>query len=249
VDELKLRKYSKQTERNYVNFVGKFLRSGKTLKEFLLSYSDKERSTVRGVYFALKFYYENVLGEKFDENIPLAKNTLKLPVVLNKDEIEKMIKVTNNLKHRLIVMFFYYTGLRLDELRNLRWQDLDFKRELIHVKITKGSNHRVVFLHEKLKEILDIYEAEKEGLIFRSQLNKKYDKRTIQQIVKNSAIKAGIKKKVSPHTLRHSFATHLLENGADIRYIQKLLGHQDLKTTQIYTHVANRDIKGLAKLL
>ncbi len=160
-----------------------------------------------------------------------------------------MVEATNNIKHKLVLMFLYYAGLRLNEVRNLRWQDLDFDREIIHVKAAKGEKERVVFLHPKLKELLKIYRIGTEGLIFLSQRGEKYNKRTIQQIVKHAAKKSEIKKKVTPHTLRHSFATHLLESGADIRYIQQLLGHKDLKTTQIYTHVANKDIKKLANLL
>ena len=106
-----------------------------------------------------------------------------------------------------------------------------------------------MFLHKKLVEILKMYETKKEGLVFVSQRDEKYNKRTIQQIIKSASKKVGIKKNATPHTLRHSFATHLLEGGADIRYIQQLLGHKDLKTTQIYTHVANKDIKRLADLI
>jgi len=160
-----------------------------------------------------------------------------------------MIKSTNNIKHKIVIMFLYYAGLRLDETRNLKWQDIDFDREIIHLKTAKGDKERVVFLHKKLIDILKIYGINKEGLVFVSQRDKKYNKRTIQQIIKSVSKKVGIKKNVTPHTLRHSFATHLLEGGADIRYIQQLLGHKDLKTTQIYTHVANKDIKRLADLL
>lgn len=248
IEEIKLRKYSFQTGKSYINVVKKFLNSGKPPREFLLSNSGKNRSTVRSIYFALKFFYENVLNESFDEKIPLAKASLKLPVVLSKEEISKIIGTTDNIKHKAVLMFLYYAGLRLDEVRNLKWKDVDFDRELIHVKKAKGNKERVVFLHPKIEEILKIFGVGEE-LIFRSQRGEKYNKRTIQQIVKNNAKKAGIKKKASPHTLRHSFATHLLEAGADIRYIQSLLGHKDLKTTQIYTHVANKDIKNLAKML
>ena len=146
-------------------------------------------------------------------------------------------------------MCLYYADLRLDEVRNLRWQDIDFDKDIIHIKTAKGEKERVVFLHPKLKEMLEIYGISKQGLVFISQKGKKYNKRTIQQIVKNAARKAGIKKKVTPHALRHSFATHLLEAGTDIRHIQQLLGHKSLRTTQIYTHVANKDIKKLAELL
>lgn len=243
IEEIKLRKYSYQTGKAYISVVKGFLKSGKTPREFLLSYSTKSRSTMRSVYFALKFFYENVLNEKFDEKLPLAKKDLKLPVVLSREEISKMIEVTNNIKHKLVLMFLYYAGLRLDEVRNLKWQDIDFDREIIHIQTAKGEKERVVFLHPKLKEMLKIYGINKQGLVFISQRGRKYNKRTIQEIVRKTAKKAGIKKRVTPHTLRHSFATHLLEGGADIRYIQQLLGHKSLKTTQIYTHIANKDIK------
>ncbi len=94
----------------------------------MLSYSNKSRSTMRSIYFALKFFYENVLNEKFDEKLPLAKKSLKLPSVLSREEICRMMKVTTNLKHKLVLMFLYYAGLRLDEVRNLKWQDIDFDR-------------------------------------------------------------------------------------------------------------------------
>jgi site-specific recombinase XerD len=229
--------------------VKRFLKSGKTPREFLLSYSNKSRSTIRSVYFALKFFYENVLNEKFGERLLLARRNLKLPIVLSKEEINKMIRLTNNIKHKLILMFLYYAGLRLDEVRNLKLRDIDFDRDIIHVKTTKREKERIVFLHPKLKEMLEIYGIDGQDLVFRSKRRRKYSKRTIQQIVKNAAKKARIRKRVTPHTLRHSFATHLLEAGADIRYIQQLLGHKSLKTTQIYTHVANKDIKKLANLL
>ena len=160
-----------------------------------------------------------------------------------------MIISTNNIKHKLVIMFLYYAGLRLDEARNIKWQDIDFDREIIHLKTAKGDKERVVFLHKKLIDMLKLYGTNKEGSIFVSQKYGKYNKRTIQQIIKFASKKVGIKKNVTPHTLRHSFATHLLESGADIRYIQQLLGHKDLRTTQIYTHVASKDIKKLADLL
>ncbi|RLF27872.1 MAG: integrase [Thermoplasmata archaeon] len=249
IEEIKLRKYSYQTGKLYIGVVKRFLKSEKTPRNFLLTYSNKSRSTIRTTYFALKFFYKNVLKERFDENIPLTGQKTKLPVVLNKREVTRIIDVTENLKHKLVLMFLYYAGLRLDEMVNLRWQDIDFDRELIHIKTSKGEKERIIFLHYKLKELLKVYGIRKQGLVFKSQRDKKYSKRSIQQIIKKSAKKADIHKKITPHTLRHSFATHLLEAGADIRYIQQLLGHKSLRTTQIYTHVANKDIKKLANLL
>ena len=248
-EELKLRKYSKQTEKSYISIIKNFINSGLTPREFLLKYSEKSRSSIRSAYFALKFFHENVLNQKLDEKIPLAKNKGKLPVVLNKDEVNKMFESTLNLKHKLILMFLYYTGIRLNELVNLKWEDIDNQRGIIHLKTAKGEKERVIFFHEKLKSFTEYFNLKKESFVFLSNLGKKYDKRTVQLIVRNAAKKAGIGKRVTPHTLRHSFATHLLEAGADIRHIQKLLGHSNLQATQIYTHVANKDIKKLSNLL
>lgn len=248
-EELRLRKHSRQTEKSYALIINKFIESQLQPREFLLKYADKSRSTIRGAYFALKFFYENVLRQKFDEGMPLAKNKSKLPVVLNKGEVDGMLEATLNLKHRLVLMFLYYTGIRLDEAINLKWEDIDFKRNIIHLKTAKGEKERVIFLHDKLKNFIEYFNIKKEGFVFLSNMGKKYDGRTIQMIVRHAAARAGIGKKITPHTLRHSFATHLLEAGADIRHIQKLLGHSNLQTTQIYTHVANKDIKKLANLL
>ena len=144
-------------EKSYLLIVKRFLNSGKTPREFMLSYSNKSRATMRSVYFALKFFYENVLNEKFDEKLPLAKKEAKLPIVLSKEEINRMIDITKNIKHKLVLMFLYYAGLRLSEVINLKWQDIDFNRDVIHVKRAKGEKHRVIFLHPKLKETLKEY--------------------------------------------------------------------------------------------
>ena len=248
-EELLLRRYSKQTIRAYTSIIKNFLKSEIEPRAFLMRYSEKSKSSMRLIYFSLKFFYENVLNQNWDEGIPVAKISSKLPTVLNREEVNKMFDVTINLKHKFLLMAAYYTGARLNEIINLRWEDLDFERELIHLKISKGDKERMVFFHENLKKIIKYFNLEKEGLVFSSNLRKKYNKRTVQNIVKDAARKAGIRKKITTHSLRHSFATHLLESGADIRHIQQLLGHKDLKTTQIYTHVANKDIKNLANLL
>lgn len=249
IKELKLRKYSFQTIKNYKYIVEKFLSSEKSIKNFLLDYVDKSNSGMRGNYFALKFFYENVLNQNFKGKIPIAKNARKLPIVLNKIEINNMINATDNLKHKIVTMLLYYAGLRLNEVINLKWSDVDFKRDIIHVKIAKGSNERIIFLHPKLKQYLILYGIKKHGLIVNSNSGKKYSKRTIQQIIIKTSKKAKINEHVTPHKLRHSFATHLLDSGADIKSIQYLLGHKNLKSTQIYVHVSNKNIKNLARLL
>lgn len=248
-EELKLRRYSDRTAKRYSDVVNKYVKSGKTARDFLLSYSDKSKSTMRGTYFALKFYNENVLSQKFDEKIPLARKSSALPVVLGREEVMGMLNAVFNPKHRLVLGLLYYAGMRLNEIRKLKWQDIDFERKIIHIKKAKGDKDRIVFLHGALNNIIENNGIKKEGYVLISERGLLYNDRTVQEIVKIAAKKAKITKNVSPHTLRHSFATHLLEAGADIRHIQKLLGHSNLQTTQIYTHVANRDIKKLAVLL
>ena len=184
IEEVKLRKYSYQTGKSYISVVKGFLKSGKTPREFLLSYSNKSRSTMRGAYFALKFFYKNVLNERFDEKLPLAKKDLKLPVVLSREEIKRMIEVTTNIKHKLVLMFLYYAGLRLDEVRNLKWQDIDFERDIIHIKTAKGEKERIVFLHSKLKSMLEIYGIDKQGLVFKSQRGRNTIKEQFSKLLK-----------------------------------------------------------------
>lgn len=248
-EELKLRKYSPKTIEVYLNLTTHFLRSNLTPREFLLKYVDKSHSTIRCVYFALQFFYKNVLKQDFIEELPLGKKSAYLPQVLNKEEIKSLFDVTLNLKHRFLLMTLYYTGIRLNEVVNLRWEDFDFERKTIHLKVAKGTKDRVLFLHKNIEDLIQNFGLRKEGFVFQSNLGTKYNLRSVQMIVRYAASKAGISKKVTPHTLRHSFATHLLEAGADIRSIQTLLGHKNLQTTQIYTHVANKNIKELAKLI
>ena len=148
-------------------------------------------------------------------------------------------------------MALYYGGLRLNEARTLRWGDIDFERKLIHLKNTKGGNERIVFLHHELETALrQLAGASSGNLTFISgRSGQIYSSRSIQLIVKNAAERGGMMKEVTPHTLRHSFATHLLEGDVNILHIQKLLGHRNLKTTTIYTHISNPDYGYLSNVL
>ena len=247
-DELKLKGYSKQTLKSYTYYVEKFIESQKSPREFLLNLIEKEKSndTIRSASFSIKFYL-NILKKEdssIDQlilNLPNSKKEKKLPEILSKEEINKMIKVTTNLIHRAVIQTGYASGLRVSEIVNLKWSDIDSDRKTIHIKQAKGKKDRIVMLAEKVKQTLDSLENSGDYL-FKTNRGKKYSKRTIQKILENAGKKAHIQKRVTPHTLRHSFATHLLENGTDIRYIRDLLGHSDINTTLIYTKVSNRDI-------
>lgn len=250
VNELKLRGYSGKTINAYLFHVDKFVKSGLEPKPFLLKLINdgKSKSTIRVTGFAIKFYLKHVKSEEDNSlnstinEIPNMKEDKKLPVVLSKKEIVDMVIATKNLTHRLMIQIMYSAGLRASEIINLKWEDIDFNRNIIHLKLAKGGKDRIVMLSPKVKKSLVMFDGKKEGLVFVSNRNKKYSLTTIEKVVSNAAKKAGIIKKVTPHSLRHSFATHLLENGTDIRYIRDLLGHSRIETTMIYTKVSNRDI-------
>ncbi|TDB65382.1 recombinase XerD [Arundinibacter roseus] len=193
---------------------------------------------------AIKFYYERVLGgqRKF-YFIDRPKKEKTLPSVLSTEEVLATLKVTTNVKHRAILMTIYSAGLRISEAVNLKIKDIDSHRMQIRVQQSKGKKDRYTLLSHKTLTILRTYFQEykpKEWLFEGQQAGEPYTARSIQAIFGAAVQKAGITKKVSVHTLRHSFATHLLENGTDLRYIQSLLGHENSKTTEIYTHITTK---------
>ena len=191
---------------------------------------------------ALKILFE-IIGKKSEFNLPFYKKESKLPEVLNKKEVLDIINSTKNSIHRLIIQLIYSSGLRVSEIINLQPKDLDIERNILVVRQGKGAKDRITLLSPLLKEDLlkHLLKNSPKKYLFESNRGGKYSKRTIEEIISKISKKT-TQKKVTPHTLRHSFATHLLENGTDIRYIQKLLGHKNLRTTQIYTHIANSDI-------
>jgi len=175
----------------------------------------------------------------------------QLPKVLSKREIKDLIDCTNNIKHRRIVSLLYSSGLRRSELLNLKIEDIDGKRVLITVNGAKGNKDRMTVLSPTVLEELRTYfkEYRPQTYLFEGPRNKPYSASGVLKLIANAAKKAGIQKKVTPHMLRSSFATHLLEDGTDIRHIQLLLGHDSTKTTEIYTHVAETSFKGVKDLL
>ncbi|RLD26988.1 MAG: recombinase [Bacteroidetes bacterium] len=253
LQKLELKKYSNSTVKSYVtsfeNFINHYHDSiiddlnENDIRQYLqlLIQNNRSNSFINQAINSIKFYYEMVLGmpNRF-YSIERPKKERKLPIVLSKENVRRIIDNTNNIKHRCIVSLLYSAGLRRSELINLKLTDIDSSRMLVLVRDAKGKKDRYTLLSVKILNDLRIYykQWKPRVYLFESPNNEKYSPNSVGKIVSNAAIKAGIKKRVSPHTLRHSFATHLLEAGTDLRYIQLLLGHSSTKTTEIYTHVA-----------
>ncbi|MDP3463878.1 MAG: site-specific integrase [Bacteroidales bacterium] len=197
---------------------------------------------------AIKFYYEKVLkGQRKFYFIDRPRKDITLPDVLNIEEITAMIKSADNIKHKLIIMFAYSSGLRLGELVRLKLGDIDRQRMQVRVEQGKGRKDRYTKLSEKILPVLDKYleEYKPEELIFNGEKGKAYSERSVQELVKSIARKAGVTQNVTPKTLRHTFATHSLENGVDLRYIQSMMGHASSKTTEIYTHITTKGFENI----
>lgn len=250
-NELKLRGFSPLTVRNYSFFVDKFLKSsGKQVdklneddvKAYLSDMFDtKSKNTIMLAAAALKFFFSEILKKEIG-NIKIPKKEKRLPEVLTKEEVKKMIDNADNNKSRLIISFLYSSGLRVSELVNLKLDDLNFNENIGWVRKGKGNKDRIFTLSAGLAEDLKAYlEGREHKFVFSK--DKPLTTRNIQKIIQFTRRRAGINKKVTPHTLRHSYATHLLEGGTDIRMIQSLLGHSSLNTTQLYTHLSSEQIK------
>lgn len=250
--ELEIRNFSKRTVKSYLFAVGKFLQhtnnrelNEDNLKNYIQILIKKQNpSTVSANLSAIEFFFDKVLNKKI--KLPHPKRNKPIPEILTQEEIKKLIEVTPNIKHKLIIKLLYGCGLRVSELINLKKEDFNFKESLIHVKLSKGRKDRFVKIPDSINNELTSYQnLNQEQIFFPSARGGKLTTKTIQLIVKNASRKAQIKKNVHPHTLRHSFATHLLEQGTDLRIIQKLLGHSDIKTTQIYLSVSQQSIKNI----
>jgi integrase/recombinase XerD len=258
--ELKLRGFSMQTSRMYLFYNNKFIEYIKKspeevtqddIKEFLahkMSDHSLSNASITLIKASLKFFYAGMLGKDLSL-IKTPKASKKLPVLLSREEINDLLDHTKNEKHRLLIECLYSTGLRLSECINLKYKELDLNDGIGWVRMGKGAKDRIFIISNFFKKDLLEYrynngnpDLDENDYIF-SVNGKKMTPRAIQKAIKISARRAGIKKEVHVHTLRHSFATHLLEDGVDIRKIQKLLGHSNLQTTQIYTQVSSEEIK------
>ena len=197
---------------------------------------------------ALKFYYGEVLEKNFIFEVKRPKKDKKLPVVLSKEKVKRILDVTTNIKHKAILMLMYSGGLRVGEIVRLKLENIDHERSLIHIKGSKGRKDRYTIFVKSvlvvLRKYCDQYRPEK-WLFEGAKQGKHILTRTVQAIFKHVCEKTGIKKEVSAHSLRHSFATHLLKSGVDLRYIQEILGHKSSKTTEIYTHVSKASIASI----
>lgn len=260
LQKLQLKKYANNTIKSYVSCFEKFInyynsKAIDTLNEndirAYISYLIKKDSSTAFInqsINSIKFYYEIVLGmpNRF-YTIERPRKEHKLPVILSKNEVLQVINSTNNIKHKCIVSLLYSAGLRRSELVNLKLKDIDSERMLIHIKAAKGKKDRYTLLSQTTLEDLRQYYTQwhPKTFLFEGQKGQQYSSNSIGKVVSAAGQKAGLKKRVTPHMLRHSFATHLLEAGTDLRYIQLLLGHNSTKTTEIYTHVATSSFSSI----
>ncbi len=256
ITEMKIMGFSKRTIKSYIYHNRCFLEfikkneneiNEEDVKKYighLLGDKEYSAASVSLIRAALKFYYDEVLKKNI-VNFKTPKSEKKLPVVLNKGEIKRLINSANNERDKLIIKMLYSSGLRLSECINLKINDIEFEDNMVWVRKGKGKKDRVSIVSKNLCLELKKYLR---GRAFESEYvlpgpNGVLSPRQVERIISSSAKRADILKKVTPHTLRHCFATHLLESGVDIRKIQELLGHSNLQTTQIYTRVSKEELK------
>ena len=263
LEELQRRNYSKTTTRTYLQIVRDFAKHFnrspdqlgpaeiRTYQAHLLEERKLEPRTV-GLYTAgLRFLFVKTLKRPYPyEDLPYPKQPRRLPIILSQEEVTRLIESASNLFHRAMLMTLYSTGMRRAELGQLKVEDIDGGRMVIHIRQGKGGKDRDVPLDAKLRETLREYYRwmrPKTYLFPGTELGWRADKpitaKVLWEACREAAQRAGITKHVSPHLLRHSFATHLIENGADLPTVQTLLGHADLRATSIYLHLSQRHLK------
>ena len=195
----------------------------------------------------------NLDGVNYCVLMGVVPNQNLIPIYQSEEEIKKLFESIKNPKHSFMILLMYSAGLRVSELLNLKVRDLELDKGYGYVRNGKGGKDRLIILSKKLipglKRIIELQELNENDLIFKSNRDKKYSQRTIQRIIKKACKRANIKRKIHPHTLRHSFATHLIENGYDVTNVQALLGHKSPETTLIYTHIASPNLINTKSLL
>jgi site-specific recombinase XerD len=259
IEQLKLKAYSPSTIRTYRSEFLQLLQLLKKksvndltpddLRRYMVYAMEKQgikENTAHSRINAIKFYFEQVLGrEKFFFEIPRPKKQHLLPGVLSKEQVAMIINAVNNLKQKTILMLTYACGLRVSEVVSIEISDIDSKRMIMYIRNAKGKKDRIVNISAVILVMLRAYfkEYKPKRWMFEGQFNgEHYSIRSIQTVLQTAKIKAGILKSGGMHALRHSFATHLLDKGIDVVMIQKLLGHNDIKTTLRYLHVTNKDL-------
>jgi len=261
IKTLTLKNYSQNTIRTYKAMLSGFLEfykgkdplkiSEEEIREFLLyliEEKDVSMSYQNQAINAIKFYYEQVLGRPVRSYyIQRPRRELKLPNVLSEEEVGSLIRSIQNLKHRTIISLIYSSGMRIGELINLRINEIDSGRMVIVIRQGKGKKDRISLLSIKILILLREYfkEYRPKEWLFEGQFGGQYSEQSIQKVFRAALEHAKINKRATVHTLRHSFATHLLERGTDLRYIQALLGHQSPKTTEIYTHITKKGLENI----
>ncbi len=256
--EMRLRNYSRRTIEAYTHaarelfqFYKKPLRELRDddIKKFLGSKLDHGCSsqTIALYANAINFVFREIYKQADFNPIRHPKKTHKLPEILSREDIKALLQATNNIRHRTLLALAYGAGLRVSETVNVRVCDVDLGTKMIHVRQGKGKKDRVSVLSDKIINDLKICGGGRIGsaYLFESERGGKLTTATAQKVFYQCLRKAGINKPASFHSLRHSFATHLLENGVDVRYVQELLGHANIRTTQIYTHVTNPKLKNI----
>lgn len=264
-EQLQLKKYSESTIKQYINEFVHLLKllgtftvddlTPKRLKDYFLYCVEHEKMGERklnGKINAIKFYFEQVLHRpKMFFDIPRPKKPQVLPKALSKNEVKRIINVTTNTKHAVIIQLCYGLGLRVSEVVDLKLSDIDSERMIVHIKAAKGKKDRIVPLPTSILPLLRKYylEYRPHDYLLEGQYGGQYAMSSAQNVFKTAMKKARINKRIGIHGLRHSYATHLLEAGADMRFIQELLGHNSIKTTQIYTKVTPRSLSKIVSPL
>ncbi|NOR85735.1 tyrosine-type recombinase/integrase, partial [archaeon] len=253
--ELKSRGYSRKTVKSYMFHINEFTSknpyfntaTNEKLQKYIVSRSIKEDHLTTNLHIAaIKFFFRNVLNREIDINY--LKRPKRIPEVLTKEETIAILSQITNPKHRLLIETIYGCGLRVSEATALKKQDIRFDENILMVRQAKGKKDRFVMLPTSISSRMKSYifvRADNNPYVFDSNRGGHLTVKSVQKIVKNATKKAGITKNVHVHTLRHSYATHLLENGTDLRIIQQLLGHSNIKTTEIYTHISTALIKSV----